>query len=117
MLLCSKGNSAPKGTENANVIQATKEVMSEPGSAAVQVSDLVTVSHSSHTSNYLLKQKCKVLTTAKVKVCVKNGKYSEATLLFDPGSDNSYVSSKLVKKVRPRWVASEHISYSVFCGK
>lgn len=35
-------------------------------------------------------------------------------LLFDSGPDWSYISSKLVQKVGPKWVASEFLSCSVF---
>ena len=114
VLLCSKGNFTPKGNEKINV-QATKEGESESGSATVKPGDLVSVAHSSRTPDQL-KPTCSVLPTAKVKVYGKNGMCSEATLLFDSGSDKSYVSSKFVRKVRPTWVSSEQISYSSFGG-
>ena len=60
-------------------------------------------------------QTCSVLQTAKIKVLGKQG-LCDATLLFDTGSDRSYVSSKFVKRIRPRWVANECISFSSFGG-
>ena len=56
---------------------------------------------------------CSVLQTAKVHVKGKSGTV-EATLLFDSGSDRSYVTSNLVKKVQPQWVSSQPVSYSAF---
>lgn len=116
VLLCFKGNSLPKGSEKVNVGQPAKEGEGERGNTTVRPGEFVGISHSSHNSNVPLKQMCSVLPTAKVKVCGNNGKYSEATLLFDSGSDKSYVSSKFVRKVRPTWVSSEQISYSAFGG-
>nr|XP_027223346.1 uncharacterized protein LOC113815482 [Penaeus vannamei] len=54
--------------------------------------------------------------TARVKVFGESGACCEATLLFDTGSDRSYVSSNLVKKVKPKWVSSEPVSYAAFGG-
>ncbi|XP_063601659.1 uncharacterized protein LOC134777731 [Penaeus indicus] len=65
--------------------------------------------------NVLTKTSC-VLQTARVKVYGDSGICCEATLLFDTGSDRSYVSSNLVKKVKPKWVSSETVSYAAFGG-
>jgi len=65
--------------------------------------------------NVLTKTSC-VLQTARVKVFGESGACCEATLLFDTGSDRSYVSSNLVKKVKPKWVSSEPVSYATFGG-
>ncbi|XP_063607690.1 uncharacterized protein LOC134782212 [Penaeus indicus] len=51
----------------------------------------------------------------RVKVYGDSGICCEATL-FDTGSDRSYVSSNLVKKVKPKWVSSETVSYAAFGG-
>ncbi|KAK3889709.1 hypothetical protein Pcinc_006275 [Petrolisthes cinctipes] len=61
-----------------------------------------------------LKSTCCVLQTAKVRVINGEGKSVDATVLFDTGSDRSYVSKSLVKNVRPTWLNSEPISYSAF---
>ena len=42
------------------------------------------------------------------------GKSGIFTVLFDTGSDRSYVSSRLVKRVEPEWVGTQQISYSAF---
>ncbi|KAJ8035376.1 hypothetical protein HOLleu_22587 [Holothuria leucospilota] len=54
-----------------------------------------------------------VLQTAKVMVFGEKGAV-EATLLFDSGSDRSYISSKLVQRVGPKWKSTESLSYSSF---
>ncbi|XP_066958080.1 uncharacterized protein [Macrobrachium rosenbergii] len=66
-------------------------------------------------NNRVLTQSRNVLQTAKDKVLGKKV-ICEATLLFDTGSDRSYVSSKFVKRVRPKWITSEYISFSSFGG-
>ena len=42
------------------------------------------------------------------------GKSGIFTVIFDTGSDRSYVSSRLVKRVEPEWVGTQPISYSAF---
>ena len=54
-----------------------------------------------------------VLQTAKVKVKVGNNIYV-ATLLFDTGSDKSYISSKFASKIKPDLIGREVIQFSVF---
>ena len=54
-----------------------------------------------------------VLQTAKVKVKVGNNVYV-ATLLFDTGSDKSYISSKFASKIKPDLIGREVIQFSVF---
>ena len=63
---------------------------------------------------YAQSQKCStMLQTAVVNVKSKN-KVVRATLLFDSGSDKSYVTHSLVKRVRPEWVSSEPLRYATF---
>ncbi len=61
-----------------------------------------------------LNSMCCVLQTAKVKVGTGKGNSVQVTVLFDTGSDRSYVSSSLVKRVKPTWLKSEPICYSAF---
>lgn len=56
-----------------------------------------------------------VLQTARVCVHGSKGKV-EATLLFDSGSDRTYVSSSLINRVGPKWVSSIDIKYAAFGG-
>ena len=56
------------------------------------------------------------LPTARVQVRGREGWFT-ATLLFDSGSDRSYVSKDLVAKVRPKWVRRSSVSFSTFGGR
>ena len=58
---------------------------------------------------------CVVLPTARVMVHGVQGSVP-ATLLFDTGSDRSYVAETLVKKVGATWLRSESVSYAAFGG-
>ena len=61
--------------------------------------------------------KCVVLPTAAVLVQSRAGPVP-ATLLFDTGSDRSYVSESLVKRVRgtSQWLGTESVTYAAFGG-
>ena len=54
-----------------------------------------------------------LLQTARVKVWGARG-IREATILFDTGSDRSYVMSDFVNKAGPLWVDSQPIAYAAF---
>ena len=45
---------------------------------------------------------------------INDGNVTNATVLFDTGSDRSYISSSLVRKVGPKWVGAQQISYAAF---
>ncbi|XP_066956301.1 uncharacterized protein [Macrobrachium rosenbergii] len=60
-------------------------------------------------------KQCCVLQTAKIKVVGYQGIIS-ATVMFDTGSDRSYISKDFVKRVRPKWLTSEYLSFSAFGG-
>ena len=60
------------------------------------------------------KTKRVILQTTDVTASGCTGKSGIFTLLFDTGSDRSYVSSRLVKRVEPEWVGTQQISYSAF---
>ena len=60
------------------------------------------------------KTKRVILQTTDVTALGCTGKSGIFTVLFDTGSDRSYVSSRLVKRVEPEWVGTQPISYSVF---
>ena len=57
------------------------------------------------------------LPTATVQVRQSDGKWSTATVLFDSGSDKSYVSNSLVSKVKPKYVKSTETRFSTFGGR
>ena len=54
-----------------------------------------------------------LLQTARIQVQGKRG-MSEATVLFDTGSDKTYISESLVAKVGPEWICSQNMSYAAF---
>ena len=56
------------------------------------------------------------LPIATVKVKGEGGKWVEATLLFDSGTDQSYVSRSLVRKTKPKWVRNAQSKFSSFGG-
>ena len=56
--------------------------------------------------------KCIFLQMASAEVC---GQYtSSVNILFDCGSDRSYITSKVVNKIKPEWIDTENLSYSAF---
>ena len=55
-----------------------------------------------------------VLQTARVFVCGENR--VEATVLFDSGSDKTYVTSELVKRAKLKHVSNVNIAYAPFGG-
>ena len=59
------------------------------------------------------KNKSTLLQTAKVVLPGKNGPV-EANIRFGNGSNSSYATSKLIGKVRPKWIGSRKLSYSSF---
>ena len=54
-----------------------------------------------------------VLQFARVTVRGCRG-VTEATVMFDTGSDRSFVSDELVKKIQPQWVDSEPVAFASF---
>ena len=57
-----------------------------------------------------------MLPTARVTVVGSGGQRVEATVLFDTGSDRTYVCDKLVRQANPVWVGSESVAYAAFGG-
>ena len=58
---------------------------------------------------------CSVLPTATVSVMSASGPV-KATLIFDSGSDRTYVSEQLMRKVQAKWKGSCDMSYAAFGG-
>ncbi|KAK3883912.1 hypothetical protein Pcinc_011767 [Petrolisthes cinctipes] len=119
VLFCLKGQ--PKVTSNN--VPSVSESVQPAGDSVPVTSESRTQSPVSYVGVALcktqkgsehLKSTCCVLQTAKVRVINGEGKSVDATVLFDTGSDRSYVSKSLVKNVRPTWLNSEPISYSAF---
>ena len=53
---------------------------------------------------------------AKVKVKGEDGNWHVANLLFDSGSDRSYVNYDVVKFTKPKWIGNSEVSFSTFGG-
>ena len=55
------------------------------------------------------------LQTARVSVHGKCG-VADVIIMFDTGSDKTYISSDLVDRIGPEWVGSQNLAYAVFGG-
>ena len=116
-VLCCTGNKGDVGLQNKgqNINNSTAGKVGDDNGNNENVSQ-VGVSlckFKPNTNVNVLTQSISVLQTAQVKVCGKGGVYG-ATLLFDNGFDRSYVSSDFIKRVKPKWVSTECISFSSF---
>lgn len=54
-----------------------------------------------------------LLQTFRVPVSGQHGKF-EAVVLLDTGSDRSFITESLVKRIQPKWVGAEQLSYTSF---
>ena len=117
-ILCCSGNKSnsnwPNNKEIAGLGSAPASTSPIENGNCPTVSH-VGVSHCKFNKNIPELGLCRVLQTAKVKVFGQRG-MCEATVLFDNGSDRSYVSSQFVKRAQTKWVASESLSFSSFGG-
>ena len=52
-----------------------------------------------------------------LKVSVKGRKTVKANILFDTGSDRTYVSQSLVDRVQPEWIEQRELSFASFGSK
>ena len=102
-------------TRKASTNQSTP-VQSSPDPNSSDSSKAVSPAKPAMMSVASSKHYVSVLPTAKVKIVGKDGKTQLATILFDTGSDRSYVSSDLVKKISPKSINQEYIAYSSFGG-
>ena len=69
-----------------------------------------------HTSSAVERGNCTILQTAKVNVVGLEGETYNGKMMFDSGADRVYVSSKFIKRCKPKWVGSTYIPYSSFGG-
>ena len=53
------------------------------------------------------------LQTTRVSVHGKCG-VADAIILFDTGSDKTYISRDLVERIGPEWVGSQNLAFAVF---
>ena len=57
-----------------------------------------------------------LLQSASVEIRGQKG-VTRANVLFDTGSDRSYISGDLVQKVGPEWVGTQSVAYAAFGSK
>ena len=100
----SSGPHAPTTSAATNTSVATQaDSMSSTG---------VIVLHKGMTCNPKGKSHV-LLQTAKVKVRGSKGT-ADAVVLFDTGSDRTYMSERLVNAIGPEWIRTQHVSYASF---
>ena len=117
-LLCSpkdpetdsgSGNSTDACTPSTSTHQGAAKSSSVPLSRPceqVHVSGVNTVSAAENRTSVLMQT---------VQVLAKGqGRVSKAVILFDTGSDRSYISKDLVDRVGPEWLGSEALAYAAF---
>ena len=73
----------------------------------IENANTITISHSIASSVHTVLQTAKVTVKGSKGECV-------LTMMFDTGSDNTYVSSDAVKKVGPEWLTSNSIAFAAF---
>ena len=124
-LLCNPMTSDPGVTSNVNVEQTQPKMPSKdvakPSNQPVN-SEAVT-SHtvgftgvSNATNNVMSPSGARtrvLLQSVRVKVHGVGG-VVDATVLFDTGSDRSYITTDLVRKVGPEWLDAQPMSYAAF---
>jgi len=76
-----------------NLVRKTSQVFKASPSCFILESTSLSVPVCSNKEKILMK-------TIRVRVIRKNGSFSDVRLLFDEGSQKSYISTKLAKKMR-----------------
>ena len=124
-LLCNPMTSDPGVTSNVNVEQtqpkmpnkdAAKPSNQPVNSEAVTSHTVSFTGVSSATNNVLSPSGARtrvLLQSVRVKVHGVGG-VVDATVLFDTGSDRSYITTDLVRKVGPEWLDAQPMSYAAF---
>ena len=117
-LLCTRDQTHNNDDTRVNSFANQRQRTSRNGND--QESDVSVKPNVSHTGASISNvQSAQVLLqTAKLAVRGGRGVTVNATVLFDSGSDRSYISRCLVDKIQPEWVGSESVSYAAFgCSK
>ena len=63
------------------------------------------------------RQRVTTLQTAKIDVRMADGSLYKASVVFDTGAERSYMSSSLRRKIRPRLINRDWVSYGAFGGE
>ena len=105
-LICKPKQSNPPGNHVPPVA---------PSAASISASSQPTSSSESHQMNLTVRSEVSVLMqTAQVMVSSGRGESVPITVLFDTGSDRTYVSQRLVSKLQPPFVRAEPLRYGTF---
>ena len=120
VLLCNPMTSDPGVTSNVNVEQTQPKMpnkdVAKPSNQPVN-SEVVSFTGVSSAINNVLSPsgtRTRVLLQS-VRVKVHGvGSVVDATVLFDTGSDRSYITTDLVRKVGPEWLDAQPMSYAAF---
>ena len=107
---CSTGSTSRQSDSHRPVSYSTEQKHTNSNMSLASNSNVHANSKDSKDSN----TKRVILQTTNVTASGCTGKSGIFTVLFDTGTDRSYVSSRLVKRVEPEWVGTQPISYSVF---
>ena len=106
-ILCPSKASPPPGAKQDKAVALTTTSTSESDSyQSLHVG--VTVAADTQVQT--------VLQTALIKVLDGQGNFIEANVLFDTGADRSFISSRFIKRIRPKWVRSEPMANNSFGG-
>ena len=120
VLLCGPRSTSTQHTEKGD--PSYRSVSDNPKSVHTEskhTTSSLSLASSTVASSVEAHSKKVILQTAYVTVSGTGGRTDSVTVLFDTGSDRSYISSCSVKCVEPEWVGAQPIAYSAFgttCG-
>lgn len=113
MLLCEK-TVGDKDNEKKVELENQSSFESVGSQTNTQSAACDNMSHNNVGVSCASTSKSKVLLqTSRVKICGKQGKF-DAVVLFDTGSDKTYISKRVIDKINLEWVTSESVAYSAF---
>ena len=118
-VLCPPSESSPSQShskQQSNTRRHKKPDNTQPSDSQSKPPsvDVTNATHSqSHTVNSSSSDQSAVLLQT-LKVSVKGKRTAKAVILFDTGSDRTYVSQRLVDQVQPEWVEHRDTSFASF---
>ena len=122
VLLCSAKRPAGNGNSMDNSLDHGRPPPPPPPPERPSSGDhlsssdrLASHTYLTHDSHDLLDKKV-FLQTIQVTVQGRSG-VTLANVLFDTGSDRSYISESLVMKIGPEWAGDQHVAYAAFGQK
>ena len=116
VITCYKYHGPLQSSDARKASSVSKKVNEVKHGSSTKVNDDNNVLMSNLSTFRDTDRKGTVLGTASVDVRCPDGSIKNTRILFDNGSDITYISSKCVKKVNPQFVTTEMIPYSSFGG-